>query len=86
MIPVLAAPFDDGERIAEAELGAEVELLCAAGVPAVTFGFATEVHRLTEAERDRALRVACRAAGGRVPVVAHVSVGSAAARSTASGR
>jgi 4-hydroxy-tetrahydrodipicolinate synthase len=57
------------EHDAQAAEGAH---LLEAGVHGLSFGFGSELPRLTERERDETLRTLVAAVGGRVPVVAAV--------------
>jgi len=79
VVPILVVPVARDDAVLWDDLAREVEFLAGVGVPAVSFGFGSEVFRLTEAERDEALAVAVSAAGGRVGVIAHVLAGSTAA-------
>jgi 2-keto-3-deoxy-L-arabinonate dehydratase len=76
VIPVVSMPFRDDESVDLDALAAQVEFLLAAGADGVALGLASEVLRLTDAERDAALAAVAGAAAGRVPVVASVGAGS----------
>lgn len=68
---VLPTPFDAKGGLDAASLGRVVELFLKAGVNGFTaLGVTSEVARLTEAERERALDTVIQAVRGRVPVVA----------------
>lgn len=72
VIPVVSMPFDAGGRVDHDALAAEATHLLEAGVHGLSFGFGSELPRLTERERDEALRTLVAAVGGRVPVMAAV--------------
>lgn len=76
VIPVIPMPFDEDGEIEVAELRRVTEFLLGQPVRAIAFGFASEVSRLTDVERDLALRVVADTAGGAVPVVATIQAGS----------
>ncbi|KMO42191.1 hypothetical protein VQ03_11620 [Methylobacterium tarhaniae] len=71
-LTALVTPFTaGGTRLDERALGDLVAWQVAQGIEGLVVGGPTaEGPTLTEAERDRALRVALAAAGGRVPVIA----------------
>jgi 4-hydroxy-tetrahydrodipicolinate synthase len=72
VIPVVSMPFAADGRVDHDALAVEAAHLLEAGVHGLAFGFGSELPRLTERERDEALRTLVAAAGGRVPVVAAV--------------
>ena len=74
--PILITPFDDGGRIDEESLGRLVEHNLAAGVHGLGLAMASEILKLTEAERARLVTLVVGQVGGRVPVV--VNTGAAA--------
>jgi len=76
VIPVLPMPFDEDGEIEVAELRRVTEFLLGQPVRAIAFGFASEVSRLTDVERDLALRVVADAVRGAVPVVATIQAQS----------
>jgi 4-hydroxy-tetrahydrodipicolinate synthase len=69
-------PFDEHEAIDHGALEAEVEHLLGVGVHGLAFGFGSELPRLTERERDAALRTVVEVARGRAPVIAAVVAAS----------
>ncbi len=79
ILPVLAMPYADDESIDEDVLAREVAFLLGAGVDGIAFGFASDIARLTDVERDRAVRVASDSVAGRVPLIASIQAGSTAA-------
>jgi dihydrodipicolinate synthase/N-acetylneuraminate lyase len=76
---ILATPFAPDDSIDHDALARQVEATLAWGSTAVGFGFASEVHRMTEAERDAAVGTAAAAAPEGTPVMAHVWAGSVTA-------
>ena len=76
VIPVLPMPFDEDGDIEVEELRQVTRFLLGRPVRAIAFGFASEVSRLTDMERDLALRVVADAAGGALPVVATIQAHS----------
>ncbi len=79
MFPVLITPFDEQERIDEASLRSVVEYNINAGVHGVVIAFATEIMKLTEAERLQVAQVVVDQTQGRVPVVVNTGAVSTAA-------
>jgi len=72
-------PLDAGGRIAEAELERYVSWLVERGVHGLyPNGSTGEFLRFTADERRRIVEIVCRAAAGRVPVVAGAAEGTAA--------
>jgi 4-hydroxy-tetrahydrodipicolinate synthase len=69
VIPILSMPFDARGRIDVEDLAAQVEWMVGAGVHGVGIAMASEVFKLTEAERDEVLRVVVAQARHRVKVV-----------------
>src|SRR5262245_24446611 len=67
--PILSTPFDEARRVDVESLEREAAYLIEAGVDGLGLGLASEVPRLTEAERDLVLDTLVRVSGGRVPVV-----------------
>ncbi len=76
VIPVVSMPFGDGGRVDHDALAAQGAHLVDSGVHGLSFGFGSELPRLTERERDEALRTLVAAVGGRVPVMAAVGAES----------
>jgi 4-hydroxy-tetrahydrodipicolinate synthase len=74
--PILITPFDEGGRIDEESVGRLVEHNLAAGVHGLGLAMASEILKLTEAERDRLVTLVVGQVRGRVPVV--VNTGAAA--------
>src|SRR3954468_23419582 len=78
ILPAVTTPFDPADRVDVAALKANVEALLEAGVHGfVATGTMGEAGSLTTEERRTVVRAVVEAAGGRVPVVAGVSSGSA---------
>ncbi|WP_324667900.1 dihydrodipicolinate synthase family protein [Geochorda subterranea] len=70
VVPVVT-PLVEGEYVDVSALGAEVDRLVAAGVHGIfVLGSTGEFPALREGEKERAIRAAVEAAGGRVPVLA----------------
>ena len=69
LFPILATPFDEEDRIDEEDLRREVDFVIENGAHGVGIAFASEVVKLSEAERDVATRTVVEQARGRVPVV-----------------
>ncbi len=79
VLPALVTPMAVDGSVDERELARLVEHLIAAGVHGlVPLGSTGEYYALTNAERERVLRVVLEAAAGRVPVVAGSNAGSTA--------
>jgi 4-hydroxy-tetrahydrodipicolinate synthase len=73
VIVALLTPFDGDGRLDEAALRAHVDLLVAAGVDGLMpCGTTGESAVLSDHEVSAVIRATCDAAGGRVPVLAHV--------------
>lgn len=79
IVPVLPMPFDADGVIAPAELDRVTTFLLARPVAAIAFGFASEVARLTDTERDLALHVAAGVVAGSRPIIATIQAGSTVA-------
>ena len=79
MFPVLITPFDEQDRIDEDSLRSVVEYNINAGVHGVVIAFATEIMKLTEAERLQIAKVVVDQTRGRVPVVVNTGAVSTAA-------
>ena len=79
MFPVLVTPFDEQDRIDEDSLRSVVEYNINAGVHGVVIAFATEIMKLTEAERLQVAQVVTDQTRGRVPVVVNTGAVSTAA-------
>ena len=79
MFPVLITPFDEQDRIDEDSLRGVVEYNITAGVHGVVIAFATEIMKLTEAERLQIAKVVVDQTRGRVPVVVNTGAASTAA-------
>lgn len=78
---ILCAPLtpfsSDLTSVDESSFGAQIEFLVKLGVPALAPGLhAGESPSMSSTERDRLLRLTVEAAGGRAPVVAHVTSSS----------
>jgi 4-hydroxy-tetrahydrodipicolinate synthase len=71
VLPILVTPFDDDGRLDEESLRNLAEFFIARGCHGLTvLGIAGEVHKLSDAERQRVIEVVVDQARGRVPVVA----------------
>ncbi len=83
VIPVLSMPFHEDQTIDLDALARQADHFIGTGVDALSFGFGSELPRLTDRERDETLRVVAGVAAGRLPVMASVvteSIGAARAR------
>jgi 4-hydroxy-tetrahydrodipicolinate synthase len=79
VFPILITPFDDRDRIDEDSLRSVVDYNIGAGVHGLGIAYATEIPKLTEAERLRVAEVVIEQSGGRVPVVVNTGAPSTAA-------
>ena len=69
LYPILAMPFDEKGRIDVEDLRREVEFAVSHGVHGVGIAMASEIYKLSEAERDLATETVVQQARGRVKVV-----------------
>ena len=70
VLPILATPFHEDERLDEEGLARLVDWELERGVQGLTIlGIAGEVYKLTDGERDRVTEIVVRRVGGRIPVV-----------------
>lgn len=69
MFPVLITPFDEQDRIDEDSLRGVVEYNINAGVHGVVIAFATEIMKLTEAERLQVAKVVVDQTRGRLSLI-----------------
>lgn len=76
VFPILATPFDDDDRIDVEDLQREVEFAIEKGAHGVGIALASEVMKLSEAERDLATKTVVDQAKGRVPVVVNTGAPS----------
>ena len=76
VFPIMITPFDAKDRIDEDSLRRAVEYNIDAGVHGFGVAFATEIPKLTEAERLRVAAVIIDQARGRVPVVVNTGAPS----------
>jgi 4-hydroxy-tetrahydrodipicolinate synthase len=76
IVPIIAMPFGDDDRIDMADLCREVDFLAGLEIPAFGFGYGSEVLRLTDQERDEVIRVATAHLADRMPLLAGVGAGS----------
>jgi 4-hydroxy-tetrahydrodipicolinate synthase len=67
--PILVTPFDDRGRVDEESVRRLVEFNLEAGVHGLGIAMASEILKLTEAERDQLIRCVVDQVRGRVPVV-----------------
>src|SRR5204862_4118708 len=74
VLPVFQTPYHADESVDFAILEREIDWLFDRGADGITMAMVSEVLRLSHAERMGVAVAACRAAGGRGPVV--VSVGA----------
>ena len=76
VVPILITPFDEADRIDEDSLRRLVDYCIDAGVHGFGLAFATEIPKLTEAERDQVTQIIVEQTAGRVPVVANTGAPS----------
>ncbi len=69
-VPVLLMPFEDNGTIDDESMRRQIDFCVEAGSDALAFGWGTESHLLTDAERQQAWTVAARHTDGRVPLIA----------------
>jgi dihydrodipicolinate synthase/N-acetylneuraminate lyase len=67
--PILSMPFDRAGRIAYEDLAAQVEWSIGHGVHGLGVAMASEIYKLTEAERDEVTRVVVAQTRGRAKIV-----------------
>jgi 4-hydroxy-tetrahydrodipicolinate synthase len=79
IFPILSMTFHNDGQIDHDSLIAQAEFLIETGVDGIGFGFGSEIYRLTDAERDAALRRVAIAVNGRTPIIAATSAHSTAA-------
>lgn len=73
VFPILATPFDEEENLDLASLERLIHFMAGIGVNGVTIlGVLGEANRMTDAEREAAIRMAV-AAAGRLPVIVGTS-------------
>jgi len=70
IIPILGTPYDADGRIAIDDIVREVDHLAGLDVVAIGIGFASDILRLTDAERDGLVRAVADAASGRRLIMA----------------
>jgi len=71
LYPILSMPFDEKGRIDVEDLEREVEFAIGAGADGLGIAMASEIFKLSEIERDLALKTVVQKANGRVKVVMH---------------
>jgi dihydrodipicolinate synthase/N-acetylneuraminate lyase len=76
VLAVFQTPFDERDRVDEAELEAQFDWLFANGADGVVFAMVSEVLRLSSEERDNLTSLTCKLSAGRG--VSIVSVGAEA--------
>ena len=76
VFPILITPFDESDRVDEDSLRSVVDYSIDAGVHGLGIAFATEIPKLTEAERLRVAEVVIDQSRGRVPVVVNTGAPS----------
>lgn len=76
VFPILATPFGSDDRIHVEDLCREVEFAIDRGAHGVGIALASEVVKLSEAERDLVTRTVVEQARGRVPVVVNTGAPS----------
>lgn len=72
--PILATPFDDDESLDLESFGRLIRFMAELGVDGVTIlGVLGESNRMLDAERERLVAAAVKAAAGRIPVIVGAS-------------
>jgi 4-hydroxy-tetrahydrodipicolinate synthase len=79
VLPIVHVPFDEADRIDEADLAREVDWIFATGARGLGTGMVSEVLRLTAEERRQLATLLVRQAAGRGPVFMSVGAESLAA-------
>ena len=79
IMPVVVTSYHDDDAVDYRGYEHQVEWLIRQGVSGLGFGYGSEIHRLTMAERLSALDVVAASASGRVPVFASAGANSTAA-------
>jgi 4-hydroxy-tetrahydrodipicolinate synthase len=69
VFPILLTPFDEKSRVDEESLRRLIDFDIAAGVHGLGVALASEIFKLSEAERDEVTRIVVDQVRGRVPVV-----------------
>lgn len=69
-VPVLLMAFDENGGIDDDSMRRQIEFCIEAGSDALAFGWGTESHMLTDAERAQAWTVAAEHTAGRLPLIA----------------
>lgn len=72
-IPVLVTPFDDDGALDDEGLRQQIDFCIGAGSQALVFGWGSESHLLTDAEKEHLWRTAANHVNGRVPLVVATS-------------
>lgn len=76
LYPILSMPFDDHGRIDVEDLQREVEFAIISGVDGLGIAMASEIFKLSETERDLALKTVIQQARGRIKIVMHTGAQS----------
>ncbi len=74
VFPILAMPFSPDGAILVEDLEREVEWIVECGLPGVGIALGSEVYKLSEADRDLALKTVVDQAAGRLKVVMNTGV------------
>ena len=69
LYPILATPFDDNGRVEVEDLQREVEFALDCGAHGLGIALASEIYKLSEAERDLVTTTVVKQVNSRVPVV-----------------
>ena len=72
-IPVLVTPFHDNGMVDDDSLLRQIDFCLEAGSQALVFGWGSESHLLTDAEKEHLWRLSAKHVNGRVPLVAATS-------------
>ena len=76
LYPILATPFDSNDQVVVEDLQCEVDFVIDKGVHGIGIANASEIYKLSEAERDLVIQVVVDQNRGRVPVVVNTGAPS----------
>ena len=76
LYPILAMPFDSNDQVDVEDLQREVDFVIDKGVHGIGIANASEIYKLSEAERDLVIQTVVGQNRGRVPVVVNTGAPS----------
>jgi len=76
LYPIIATPFDNGDNVDVEDLQREIDFVIEKGSHGIGIALASEVYKLSEAERDLVTTTVVEQAAGRVPVVVNTGAPS----------